>query len=357
MVDNTTAVATVNMAMLDRAEADSSSASVMSCIHKLKIYNPAPGTDADPAKANKYILIEANTGNEILLEGEINFTPLAIGYQYTGKIYPTLEDWSISDDEVSFNSSEFGKFDKKIDTIGISAKGKPWAFFTKGEFEKMIKCPMLNGTVNQFYEKKKDKDGVPYHGTLLRKIGVIYGQFNGGQYDKEYFRMFTSPNNIGITYDAEAWAAVEADEGTLEYVTIPGLQQMNDIRTKNGKKAITRVAHDQCDVTLSIHTNTKGNFMPVFTFVGLVAMRGYDNEGDVKFIHDLRAEQFRSIFWQMGAPTFIVLDWTKAGFDMPKMIVAHTEAIEAPKQVATAKDAEDLFGDAPHPTVDIDDNF
>lgn len=41
----------------------------------------------------------------------------------------------------------------------------------------MIKTPMLNGVPNQFYEKKKDKDNKPYHGTLLRRSAVIYGQF------------------------------------------------------------------------------------------------------------------------------------------------------------------------------------
>ena len=56
------------MAMLDRAESDSGSSSVMSCLHTLKIYNPAPGTDADPEKAGKFKLKEANTGEEKLLE-------------------------------------------------------------------------------------------------------------------------------------------------------------------------------------------------------------------------------------------------------------------------------------------------
>ncbi len=142
---------------------------------------------------------------------------LSISYNWSGDIYPTGPDGSISDEEVKFTSSEFGKYEKRTDPIGIFAKKYGAMFYTKSEFEAMIKSPMLRVLQNpkdpnskyidiptQFYEKKKDKDGKPYHGTLLRRSGIIYGQFIGGQYDKEYFRMFTSPNNIGITYDAEA---------------------------------------------------------------------------------------------------------------------------------------------------------
>lgn len=206
----------------------------------------------------------------------------------------------------------------------------------------MIKTPMLNGITNQFYDKKKDKEGKPYHGTLLRRSAVIYGQFIGGEYDKEYFRMFTSPNNIGITYDAEAGTAIEPDEGTLEYVTIPALTQMNEIRTQNGKKVLTRVNHDQCDVLLSIRTNDKGNFLPVFSFAGLTAMRGYDNSEDIKYIHDLKAEQFRSIFGVMGAVTPITIDGTKATVTLPSAPQDH-HAIEAPKAAITAADIDDTF--------------
>lgn len=206
----------------------------------------------------------------------------------------------------------------------------------------MIKTPMLNGITNQFYDKKKDKEGKPYHGTLLRRSAVIYGQFIGGEYDKEYFRMFTSPNNIGITYDAELGTAIDPHEGTLEYVTIPALTQMNEIRTQNGKKALSRVNHDQCDVLLSIRTNDKGNFLPVFSFAGLTAMRGYDNLEDIKFIHDLKAEQFRSIFGAMGAVTAIAIDGTKATVALPDAPQDH-HSIEAPKPGITAADMDDTF--------------
>lgn len=330
------------MAMLDRAEQDSGTSSVMSCIHTLKIYNPAPGDIPDPEKAGKFKLKEANTGDEKLLEWEIKFNVLSIAYNWTGGIYPTHPDGSISDEEVVFSSSEFGKYEKRTDVIGLSVKGKAYAFFTKGEFETMIKTPMLNGITNQFYDKKKDKEGKPYHGTLLRRSAVIYGQFIGGEYDKEYFRMFTSPNNIGITYDAEAGTAIEPNEGTLEYVTIPALAQMNEIRTQNGKKALSRVSHDQCDVLLSIRTNDKGNFLPVFSFAGLTAMRGYDNSEDIKYIHDLKAEQFRSIFGVMGAVTPITIDGTKATVALPSAPQDH-HAIEAPKATITAADVDDTF--------------
>lgn len=332
---------TAMMAMMDRAEQDSGTSSVMSCLHTLKIYNPAPGDIADPEKAGKFKLKEANTGEEKLLEWEIKFNVLSIAYNWTGGIYPTHADGSISDEEVVFSSSEFGKYEKRTDPLGLSVKGKAYAFFTKGEFETMIKTPMLNGVPNQFYEKKKDKEGKPYHGTLLRRSAVIYGQFIGGEYDKEYFRMFTSPNNIGVTYDKDL-GEIAPEVGTLENVAVEALIDMNNIRSQNGKKALTRVNHDQCDVVLSIRTNDKGNFLPVFTFAGLTAMRGYDNGEDVKFIHDLKAEQFRSIFGQMGAITPIVIDGTKATVALPQ-VAEHHDAIEAPKAALTAADLDDTF--------------
>ena len=218
----------------------------------------------------------------------------------------------------------------------------------------MIKTPMLNGVPNQFYEKKKDKDNKPYHGTLLRRSAVIYGQFIGGEYDKEYFRFFTSPNNIGITYDAEAGVSIDPDEGTLEYVVIPALVQMNEIRTQNGKKALSRVNHDQCDVLLSIRTNDKGNFLPEFSFAGLTAMRGYDNGEDVKYIHDLKAEHFRSIFGGMGTVTPIAIEGTKASVHLPQLEHAtEVVAIEAPRSAITLSDVDDTFDHSPK--VDSDD--
>jgi len=335
-VDNT-----AMMAMMDRAESDSGISSVMSCLHTLKIYNPAPGDIPDPEKAGKFKLKEAVTGDEKLLEWEIKFNVLSIAYNWTGGIYPTHPDGSISDEEVVFSSSEFGKYEKRTDIIGLSVKGKAYAFFTKGEFETMIKTPMLNEITNQFYDKKKDKEGKPYHGTLLRKSAVIYGQFIGGEYDKEYFRMFTSPNNIGVTYDKEL-GEIDPEEGTLEYVTIPALTQMNEIRTQNGKKALSRVSHDQCDVLLTIRTNDKGNFLPVFSFAGLTAMRGYDNSEDVKYIHDLKAEHFKSIFGQMGAVTPIMIDGTKATAVLPSA-PQDNHIIEAPKSWITEADLDDTF--------------
>ena len=135
----TTAVANINMAMLDRAESDSGSASVMSCIHTLKIYNPAPGEIADPEKAGKFKIKEANTWEEVFLEWDIRFNVLSISYSWSWGIYPTHPDGTISDEEVVFSSSEFGKYEKRTDAIGLSMKWKSYAFYTKGEFETMIK--------------------------------------------------------------------------------------------------------------------------------------------------------------------------------------------------------------------------
>ncbi len=56
------------MAMMDRAETESATSSVMSCLHTLKIYNPTPGDMADPEKAGKFKLKEAVTGDEKFID-------------------------------------------------------------------------------------------------------------------------------------------------------------------------------------------------------------------------------------------------------------------------------------------------
>lgn len=343
MVDKTTAVATVNMAMLDRAEAESSVDSVMSSIHSLRVYNPAPGTPADPEFAGKFRFIEANTGNESAMEWPLSFTPLSITYSYSGKIYPRDADGNVADKDVFFTTSEFGKFTKRTDTIWLSTKGKGYAFFDKEGFEGMIKSPTLNGSVNHFYESKKDVNGKPYDGSALSRRACIYGQFNGGAYDKEYFRMFISPQHIGVTYDRETQSTIDAADGTLEAAIVEGLPVMNGIRTQNGKKAIQRLAHDQIDVTINITQNAKGNFLPLFSFVGLVAMRGYDNAEDVKYIHELQQEHFRSVFGSMGLSTPVTITGKSATVALRPVVIEDAKAISAP--VASVQDMNDTFGD------------
>lgn len=174
----------------------------------------------------------------------------------------------------------------------------------------MIKSPNLNGGENQFFEKKKTFEGKPYNGSQLKKGAVIYGQFLDGPYKGDYFRMFTSMNNIGVTY--KDGASCEADEGTFEYAVKQGLAVLNEALVANGRKAVQSINPDQVDLQVTIRQNAKGNFLPVFEYSGLVAMRGYDNQEDVKYIHDLKEEHFMSIFGAMPSPTPILFEGNNA---------------------------------------------
>lgn len=311
MPETTQEVATINMDMLDRAlKTEGGTESVMNMLHNFKVYNPKMGTDIDPDKAGKFRIIESVTGNELFLDGPFKFNPLNVAFFHSGSIYPLMDNGTYADEKVFFFTNEFGKFAKKTDTVGLAAKNKAIGFFQKGEFENMIKSPNLNGGDNQFFEKKKTFEGKPYNGSLLKKGAVIYGQFVGGQYDGEYFRMFTSMNNIGVTY--KDGAACEADEGTFEYAVKQGLATLNEALVANGRKAIQQINPDQVDLQVTIRQNAKGNFLPVFEFAGLVAARGYDNQTDVKYIHDLKEEHFMSIFGAMPTPTPILIEGNNA---------------------------------------------
>lgn len=168
MVD--TALATVDLSMLDRAlESEGHTGSVMDILHSFKIYNAKVGDKPEADKAGKFKIKESGTGTEIYSEGSFTFNPLNVSYFYSGSIYPILADGTYAEKKVFFFTNEFSKFAKKSDTVGLAANNKGVGFFTKGDFEEMIKSPQLNGGENQFYDRKKNADGKPYNGSQLKK--------------------------------------------------------------------------------------------------------------------------------------------------------------------------------------------
>lgn len=344
-MSDTQAVATMNMDMLDRAtKSDGATSSVMDMLHNFKVYNPKIGSEPEAEKAGKFRIVESVTKDELFLEGPFTFNVLNVSYFYSGSIYPLMENGTYADDKVFFFTNEFSKFAKKTDTVGLAAKNKAIGYFQKGEFENMIKSPNLNGGENQFFEKKKDFEGKPYNGSQLKRGAVIYGQFVGGQYDNDYFRMFTSLNNIGVTY--KDGAVCDADEGTFEYAVKQGLAVLNEALVANGRKALQTINPDQVDIKVSIRQNAKGNFLPVFEFAGLVAARGYDNIVDVKYIHDLKEEHFMSIFGSMPTPTPILIEGGNAQVHIAQpQIAAKTVGTADTKfdDTVAADEAEALF--------------
>ena len=299
---STTELQNINLAMLDMAVTEDTAGyqSVMSALSTVKIYNPAPNEKADPAKAGKIRIKlsgtpEAGGGKEVYVDGPLIFTPLSIQFVYNGQIFPRI-DGRVADEEAFFTTSEFHKYTKKTDIIGLAAKGQVIGFFEKGQFEQMIRTPSLNGNRNEFYKEKEDMKGRPYDGSRLDKKVIIYGLITEGEYRNEFFRMYINPSVFGRTFDPETKQTIEAEEGTIEHAMAVALPKLNEILVANNRKPVQSIEHRQVDMALNVRTNDKGNFLPVFSYHGLVAMRGVDNTEAVNYIKELREEHHRSIF-------------------------------------------------------------
>lgn len=343
-----TSVQNINLAMLDMAvsEDTSSFSSVLSGLDTIKIYNPAPNELPDSEKAGKIRIrlggtADAGGQRDVYVDGPLYFTPLSIQMQYTGNIFPRVNG-IVSDEQVYFYTSEFHKFTKRTDVIGLAAKGQPLGFFAKGAFEEMIRTPMLNGNRNEFYEEKKDMKGKPYDGSRLDKKVVIYGIITAGEYTNNFFRMFINPSVFGKTYDAELKQSIKAEQGTIEHAMSVALPELNKILIANNRKAVSSIDHRQVDIKLTVKTNERGNYLPHFEYHGLVAMRGVDNTAEVDYIKWLREEHHRSIFGEeIPVATTISIQNGMA-----------TAQIEPPKiaqeqvQIAQIQEAaDDVFGE------------
>lgn len=341
------AVATVNLDMLDRAvEENVGTSNVMDSIHNFKIYNPKIGDDVDQDKANKFRILEAGKQEPVFEEGPFTFNPLDIAYAYSGAVYPLLENGTYADTKVFFSTSEFGKFAKKTDVLGFSANSKGIGFFEKAQLELMLRTPALNGSDNHFYAKKKDKDGKPYNSSEINKTAVIYGVFSEGARAGEVFRMFISPNHLGVTF--KNGEQCDPEPGTFEYAVNQGLEEMNDLLRANDKKVIRSISPTQCDIKLSIRQNDKKVFLPVFEYVGLVAKRGEDNTEMIQFIKGLKDEHFKSIFGTVEPSTMIAIEGNNAKVVM-KPLLLKAKAEDTIKKVDEAQQvfSENWDMDAP----------
>lgn len=342
------ALATVNMDMLNRAvqEDTGSGSSVMDKIHTVKIYNPKPGDAADPAYDGMFIIKPAGGGEQEVVEGPVMFNPISVTFFHSGEIYPIDQDGIMSDDKIFFTTSEFNKFTKKTDVIGLAAKGKGVGFFTKGDFEEMIRSPRMNGGTNQFYERKKAADGKPYDSSYLSKGCMVYGKFSESSpyHPGEFFRMKISTSAFGITFkDVEA---CKAEPDTFEAVCDEAVTEMNDILSKNGMKTVRRVEPSQIDMAIYAKKNDRGNNLPKFTYEGLVAARGYDNSDDIMFIHNLKNEHFESVFGSMDFPTPVTVEKGNAVLEFSNPQSGPKKGQQALSSGVTGPDAEEVFGDS-----------
>lgn len=347
MTATTTEIVEVDLEMLDRAiEENVGTSNVMNGIINFKLYNPKIGKDIEEDKANKFRVVEPGKSDPVYEEGPFTFNPLDIAYAFSGAVYPLLDNGTYADTKVFFSTSEFGKFAKPTDVLGFSANSKGIGFFQKAQLELMLRTPKLNGNENHFYLKKKDKDDKPYNASEISKTGVIYGVFSNGPRGGEVFRMFISPNHLGITF--KAGEVCDPEPGTFEYAVNQGLEEMNALLVANGKKTIRSIRANQCDIRLSIRQNEKKVFLPVFEYAGLVAKRGGNNIDLIEYIRGLKAEHFKSIFGMEEPAAMISIEGTNAQVTMkPLQLKAPKEAETDFKKADTAQQVFDDNMDAP----------
>ena len=355
---STKEVAVIDTRMLDAAVSSGGAgySSVMDDIHTVKIYNPPIGENPDPAQALTFKVKTAVSGEETNWNETFSFNPVKVNYFYSGSIYPIDENGLTSDDKVFFTTSEFGKFAKKTDTIGLSANGQPVGFFTKGDFEAMIRTPMINGKINQFYERKKDSTGKPYDASQLVKRAVIYGKIIGGEHDGEHFRFITSTKNLGITWTADG--AVDPEFGTFEYAVREGLDSLNKILESNKRKPIKNCPPEQVIIDLGIKVNERGNFLPDFRYNGLMIEKGLSNFDSIELFEGLTMEHFQSIFGSMQPPA--VLEITSSNVTFKSTVMLNPPKKDDDKNFRHAVEQDEMtFGkieDLNKPVTEIDIN-
>ena len=338
-------VVPVNMEALQRAASESSGpSSPLSQISRLKIYNPEPGKTADPEKDGKFVLLLAHNGGEAVVEGPIKFIPLDIVINYSGSIYPINEETGLrSDDKVFFYSNEFSRFSKKDEVIGLAAKGQVVGYFKKGDFEKMIKTPILNGRPNHFFEEKKNAEGKPYASSALARKVIVYGQISEGEYEDLLFYMVINPGQFGITF--KDGKPCEAEPGTLEASFKDALPEFNALMASAKLKTVNNVPTDQIDVEFNIVQNERGNNLPHFSYAGLVAKRGVDSYEAREAIRQVRKEAFEHNFKSIGLP----FEFQDDNGKLTMLGQMNPVKLDAPKEEVqtsiVAEDAEAVFGE------------
>lgn len=320
MADATTqAVATVDLSMLDAAEQAGGFSDPFDDIHTIKVYNPKIGDPVDETKAFTFTVKEAVTGTVNQWRDIVTFNPIKVSFVWSGSIYPIDEKGQAAKDKVFFSTSEFGKFAKKTDAIGLTANGKLVGSFLKGEFESFIRTPLIGMKTNQFYERGKDKEGRPYDSTLLSKQAVIYGVIVGGDRDGEHFRFVTNARNLGTTFkDGEV---VPAEHGTFEAAMEEAVAPLNELLAANGRKSVRSCSPEQTVLQLAVRANERGNFLPEFRFAGLLAAMGRNNFDSIEFFQGLLNEKFGTTFNDLNPARIAIADGS-ASLSAPILVEA-----------------------------------
>ncbi len=321
-----TTLANVNTSMMERSVATSGSTpSVLSEIHKLRVYNPNgfKWEEMDKNKAGKLILTIAGTKDEVLIDPpKVNilahYKRIEWEVSMLDSLWDTiiLPDWN--QDTRFFYSSQFHpKAPNATTVIWFTAKGMNPSFFTKESLLLMAKTPNVNGLPNPFFEWKKNAEGQKYKTTLLNNVDYVYWVFVDWDYAWEYFQMKIKSNALGSDYDYKTASIVQAEEWTLTRVVQDALDWWNEKLESSGYKPVRYITTDLLDLQMKVDTVTgfsgKEHNKLSFEFSGYTADRKEDNIEDVNYINDFNERLYQEAFGKfVSTPLTVEVQWVNA---------------------------------------------
>lgn len=307
---NSTEVAVVNTAMLDRGSSFEKEPSVMDNIHKIKIYNANTFSsdpkdhEVDESLVGKFRLIEAWTWEIKYIDWWFKADILSVCKVKSGNVFVLDEFGDPVKDENGkskkwfFFTNEHSVYTKKTDMLWFKQmwQSSLW-FFVKQYLEEMLRTKRVNGKDNPFWKQWKKKDGEPYNDTNITDTIIIYWRFVDWEYAWDYFKFVpVSTSWYGTTY--RDWQQVEADRWTFLHSMNEWLKEWNKVRKANNKSEVKSVDPSQIDMTISfreVEIQGKRMFVPTFEYSGLTAYR-CDNTNDLQYILELQSEYLKEEF-------------------------------------------------------------
>lgn len=310
MTDNTQAVAAINMDMLSNPSDWTWEAWVMSRIHSLKVYNPKPGTPADPAKAWKFIIKLEDSWDQVVVEGPISYNILSVLQVMSWECYPMNAAWETMQDSVYFYTNEHSMYTRKEEPVGLRGWDSVLWWFPKWQLLSMLKAKMLNGNINPFWKQGKTNEGKPYDGSNITKVMVVYWRFESWDYKWDYFKSYVKMPYFGINY--KDGATVDPKEGTILHSVSQWLKKFNEIRVANGMNAVKSIDPSQVIVRHSVKLSEKGHYLSHYDYEMLQLETWVSNQDDVAQIHELQKEHLAEKFWEITPMQNIIVEWGKA---------------------------------------------
>lgn len=320
-------LAKVNMWMLERSQWGGTQ-SVLSNIHKLRVYNPNgfKSEVMDESKRGKFILTQAGTGEEVLLDAPFTFNILAHYKSTQGQVAMLTPDEDVvvksngEQDIRFFYTNNYDKFLGKDWIVWFKCNGMNPMWFHKNDFFTFLKSPKVNWLPNPFFEWYKDpKTNTKEKSTLLKNVDIIFWVFVDWPYKDEYFMMKMKSNLIWSNYNKDTgWFDWEAKEWTLQRILDDNLEWWNQILKDNGMKTTNRLNPEFVDLKFditSVDVSGKEFNVGQLSFAGFTANRK-DNLEDIHYIQNFNTELFTEWFNKPWMPLTVKQDGNNVLVDL-----------------------------------------